>query len=53
MSIISHLEQIEDPRTDINVKHDLIDVMFLTLSAVLSGADGWKSIKEFGEMQLD
>ncbi|MGY8899431.1 MAG: ISAs1 family transposase [Paraglaciecola sp.] len=53
MSIISHLEQIEDPRTDINVKHDLIDVMFLTLSAVLSGADGWKSIQEFGEMQLD
>ncbi|TDF42148.1 transposase family protein [Alteromonadaceae bacterium M269] len=36
MSIINHLEQIEDPRTDINVKHDLIDVMFLTISAVLS-----------------
>jgi predicted transposase YbfD/YdcC len=53
MSIISHLEKIEDPRTDINIKHDLIDVMFLTLSAVLSGADGWKSIQEFGEMQLD
>ncbi len=53
MSIISHLERIEDPRTDINVKHDLIDVMFLTISAVLSGADGWKSIQEFGDMQLE
>lgn len=53
MSIIRHLEKIEDPRTDINVKHDLIDVMFLTLSAVLSGADGWKSIQEFGELQID
>ena len=53
MSIIKHLEQIEDPRTDINLKHDLIDVVFLTLSAVLSGADGWKSILEFGELQLD
>jgi predicted transposase YbfD/YdcC len=27
--------------------------MFLTLSAVLSGADGWKSIQEFGELQID
>ncbi len=53
MSIISHLETLNDPRTDINVKHDLIDVVFLTLSAVLSGADGWKSIQEFGELQLD
>lgn len=52
MSIISHLGTINDPRTDINVKHDLIDVVFLTLSAVLSGADGWKSIQEFGELQL-
>lgn len=53
MSIINHLEHIEDPRTDINIKHDLVDVIFLTLSAVLSGADGWKAIQEFGEMQLD
>jgi predicted transposase YbfD/YdcC len=53
MSIISHLEKIEDPRTDINIKHNLTDVMFLTISAVLSGADGWKSIQEFGDMQLD
>ena len=53
MSIITHLEWIEDPRTDVNIKHNLVDVLFLTLSAVLSGADGWKSIQEFGELQLD
>ncbi|WP_462156296.1 ISAs1 family transposase [Pseudoalteromonas piscicida] len=53
MSIITHLEWIENPRTDVNIKHNLVDVLFLTLSAVLSGADGWKSIQEFGELQLD
>lgn len=50
MSIISHQEQVEDPRTDIDVKHVLFDVMFHTHSAVLSGADGWKFNQEFGEM---
>ncbi|MEM0912778.1 MAG: ISAs1 family transposase [Pseudomonadota bacterium] len=53
MSIINYLETIEDPRSDINKKHNLIDVVFLSLSAVLSGADGWKSIQEFGERQID
>ncbi|ODB39623.1 transposase [Pseudoalteromonas sp. BMB] len=48
-----YLEWIEDPRTDFNIKHNLVDVLFLTLSTVLSGADGWKSIQEFGELQLD
>ena len=41
MSLVKHLEIIPDPRKDINLKHNLVDVIFLTLSAVLSGADGW------------
>lgn len=53
MSLVQHLEIIPDPRQDINLKHNLIDVIFLTLSAVLSGADGWKAIQDFGESQLD
>ncbi|WP_127960525.1 ISAs1 family transposase, partial [Serratia microhaemolytica] len=39
-------------RKDINKKHKLVDVIFLVFSAVLSGASGWKSIQEFGELQL-
>lgn len=53
MTLIERLNIIPDFRTDINLKHDLVDVVFLTLSAVLSGADGWKSIQEFGDSQLD
>jgi len=53
MNLIEHLEIVPDPRKDINKKHDLIDVVFLTLTAILSGASGWKSIQEFGELQLD
>jgi hypothetical protein len=53
MTLLKQLEQITDPRKDINLKQNLVDVVFLTLSAILSGATGWKSIQEFGEEQLD
>ncbi|TCN76283.1 ISAs1 family transposase [Shewanella fodinae] len=53
MTLLKHLEIITDPRKDINIKHNLIDVVFLTLSASLSGATGWKSIEQFGTHQLD
>ncbi|MCL2920236.1 ISAs1 family transposase [Shewanella litorisediminis] len=53
MNLLEHLETLPDPRKEINLKHNLVDVVFLTLSAVLSGATGWKSIQEFGEEQLD
>lgn len=53
MSILKQLALIPDPRKDINIKHQLIDVIFLVFSAVLSGASGWKSIQDFGEAQLD
>ena len=53
MNLIKHLAIVPDPRKDINKKHNLIDVVFLTLSAVLSGTIGWKSIQEFGELQLE
>lgn len=52
MAFIDHVSAIEDPRTDINVKHDFLDVLFLTMSAVISGAEGWQDIEEFGHDKL-
>ena len=40
MSLLTHLASIEYPRRDINKKHDLLYILFLTVSAVLSGAEG-------------
>ncbi|MDQ7072371.1 MAG: ISAs1 family transposase [Gammaproteobacteria bacterium] len=53
MSFLAHFGDIDDPRNPINVKHDLLDVLFLAVSAVISGAEGWKDIKEFGDEKLD
>lgn len=40
MSFIDHFSIIENPRKDINVKYDSIYILFLTVSAVISGAEG-------------
>jgi predicted transposase YbfD/YdcC len=53
MSLLVHLSSIPDPRHDRNKRHELVDVIFLAFSAILSGATGWKSIEQFGEEQLE
>jgi hypothetical protein len=41
MSFLKLYENIEDSRTHINKHYDLLDIIFLAPSAVLSGAKGW------------
>ena len=53
MSLLTHLEHLEDNRKDINKDYELLDIIALTLSAVLSGAKGWKAIEIFGNSKLD
>ena len=44
MSFLDHFSNLSDPRSHINRRHDLLDIVFLTVSAVLSGAEGWVDI---------
>jgi predicted transposase YbfD/YdcC len=53
MNVLSHLDDMEDARSDINKTYDLVDIIFLTMAAVLAGATGWKSIAMFGDTKLD
>lgn len=52
-SIIEHFSTLEDPRVERNKKHKLIDIIVLVISAVVSGAEGWEGIEEFGHNKLD
>lgn len=47
-SIIHHFSSIEDPRINRQKKHELQDILFLTLCAVICGADNWVAIEAFG-----
>lgn len=48
-SIIKHFSSIPDPRIDRRKLHKLQDIFFITLCAVICGADDWVSIERFGE----
>lgn len=51
-NFIAHFSTIEDPRIDRCKKHQLIDILFLSICAVLSGAEGWEDIEDFGLAKL-
>ena len=52
-SILEHFASLEDLRIERNKRHALIDIVLLTICAVVSGANGWEAIEEFGQEKLD
>jgi hypothetical protein len=52
-SFLEHFASLEDPRVERNQRHALLDIVLLTVCAVVSGADGWGAIEEFGREKLD
>ena len=52
-SFFEHFSALPDPRIERCRQHELLDVVLLSVCAVLSGADGWEAIEEFGEAKLD
>jgi predicted transposase YbfD/YdcC len=47
--IIDHFASVTDPRILLKTKHKLIDIIVITLCAVLAGADDWTEIADFGQ----
>lgn len=46
---LEYFEELEDPRSTINLHHQLNEILFLTLCAIICGADGWDGIELFGQ----
>jgi len=51
--LIECFSSLEDPRVERHKRHKLIDILILTLCAVISGAEGWEAIERFGEAKID
>lgn len=49
---VEHFSKLPDPRIERNKLHELIDIIVLMICAVISGAEGWKDIADFGRNQL-
>ncbi len=42
---------IEDPRIERTCVHELLDILVLSVLAVMCGAEGWEDIEEFGHIR--
>ena len=47
-SPISYFSKLEDPRVDRTKEHMLEDIIFITISAVICGAETWNDIENYG-----
>ena len=47
-SLVAHFRRIPDPRVRRTRRHALVDVLVITLCAVICSADDWVSIAQFG-----
>jgi len=52
-TFLKHFDSVIDPRIERCKKHNLLDILLLAISAVLSGAEGWEDIEDFGHVKLD
>lgn len=48
-SISEHFATLRDPRSDRGKDHLLVDILTITLCAVICGADDWVAVATFGE----
>ena len=52
-ALTTHFSSLEDPRIDRRREHDLLDILGLTIVAVICGADDWVGIETFGKARID
>lgn len=50
-NISCYFSTMKDHRLDRKKKHDMLDIVVITIAAVLCGAEDWYEIEEFGEIR--
>lgn len=48
-AILTHIENLTDPRIDRTRQHSLLDMIVIALCATIAGADGWADVERFGK----
>lgn len=50
---LKHFEEMPDPRINRKKQHLLMDILVMTLCAVICGATSWESIEDYGHKQKE
>ena len=52
-SLVSHFSILEDPRDATKVRHKFLDIVTISVAAVISGADNWVDIAQFARSKQE
>lgn len=52
-SLVTHFALLEDPRLPRTRKHELLDIIAITICAVICGADSWVAVQHYGMAKRD
>lgn len=52
-SLLKHFENIDDPRTEYLIEHKLLDIIGITICAVIGGAESWVEIEQYGHSKFE
>src|SRR4051812_20935882 len=50
--LVEYFEDLPDPRLDRQKRHELSDILLLTICSVLAGMKTWADVERFGESRL-
>jgi predicted transposase YbfD/YdcC len=53
LPLLSFFSDLADPRVERTRHHNLLDIIGLTVCAVIAGADDWVHVERFGEAKID
>lgn len=51
--VASYFAELEDPRSEVNLRHPLVSVVTISVMAVLAGADGPTAIRRWAEFKAE
>lgn len=52
-SVLEHFASLPDPRVERTRRHELLDLVTIALCAVISGAESWDDIADYGRKKVD
>jgi len=53
LAIAPHFASLADPRVERTRRHELTDIIVIALCAVISGADSWNEVEQFGHSKRE
>jgi len=52
-NLFEHIRVISDPRAEKNKQHPLETIVFISICAVICGAEGWVDLQRYGELKKE